>query len=111
MIEPAAGEKFNSLISDGKEAISQHYSHSLMKFSVSNQSHILLQTGPIFRTYPFEDSESLNLKGSNKHCNGLSLNPFLFRQIYFWCDYVNLFKIKQIGLAAGENFGNFLHFR
>ena len=32
----------------------------------------------------------------------ISVSPNLF-----WCDYVNLFKIKQIQFAAGENFGNF----
>ena len=60
-------------------------------------------------THPVEDDEFLSLKGSNKHCNGLglSLNPFLLRQISFWCDNVCLFKIKQIKLAAGENFGIF----
>ena len=62
-------------------------------------------------THPVEDNESLfNLKGSNKHSNGLSFNPFLFCKTYFWCDSVYLFKIKQIELAAGENFGDFFAF-
>ena len=52
-------------------------------------------------THPVEDNESLN---SNQI-------HFCFAKS-FWCDYVYLFKIKQIQLAAGENFGNFfLHFR
>ena len=46
-------------------------------------------------THPVEDNESLS---SNQI-------HFCFAKS-FWCDYVYLFKIKQIQLAAGENFGN-----
>ena len=77
-------------ISDGKKAISQYDSHNLLKLSVLNQSHLVhaknfrfcsisIKTELIFMTHPVEDNESLNLKGSYKHCNGLSLNPFLLR--------------------------------
>ena len=50
--------------------------------------------------HPVEDNESLN--SNQVH--------FCFAKS-FWCDYVYLFKIKQIQLAAGENFGNFMHFQ
>ena len=81
-------------ISDGNEAISQYDSHYLLKLSVLNQSQLVhdkyfrffpisLKTEQIFMTHPVEDNESLNLKGSYKHSNGLSLNPFLLLNLFF----------------------------